>query len=518
MWNPKVILLERTRTEKTIINLTYAMLCQFIIFILEFYMRKEFSSVLGEVYLGLDSTFDSVLMMISASNLGIVSAIAYSLYKPLAEADEKRLKAAFKFLRNSCWFMGIFFGVCGIIFSYRLNLILNNADTILNIKIIYLFYLANVILPYFFAHRRWLILNDQRRYIVILNSFISTVLGLLAKLIFLGIYKSFLIFSICILSTTLIEGVITFVVSNRLYPFLKYKITEKLTKSEKKIILKNVKGAILNQAFGLVIHTTDSIYISKIAGIIVAGIYAPYKFIINALKTINWQFCESIAASFGNLAAEGDIKKLEKRFYDVLFIGNCFFSAVVCNLIVNFSPLINIWMPKNHIFDNKVVAIILFNFYLMGIHKIVKTIRDNMGIYWPARYITICEAIINLAVSYFGVKFYGIAGILGGTTISILATCFWWEPYLLYKHGFKTKLTVYFKKQFLYYALTFVCCYICVNLCKKLVTQVVWARIFYNTLIVLIVQGFIFFVAFKNSEEYLFFKELICSKLGKRSC
>ena len=70
--------MERTRTEKTIINLTYAMLCQFIIFILEFYMRKEFSSILGEIYLGLDSTFSSVLIMISANNLGIVSAIAYS--------------------------------------------------------------------------------------------------------------------------------------------------------------------------------------------------------------------------------------------------------------------------------------------------------------------------------------------------------------------------------------------------------------------------------------------------------
>ena len=42
------------------------MLCQFIIFILEFYMRKEFSSMLGEIYLGLDSTFSSVLIMISA--------------------------------------------------------------------------------------------------------------------------------------------------------------------------------------------------------------------------------------------------------------------------------------------------------------------------------------------------------------------------------------------------------------------------------------------------------------------
>ncbi len=511
-----MILLDKTRTEKTIINLTYAMLCQFIIFILEFYMRKEFSSILGEIYLGLDSTFSSVLIMISANNLGIVSAIAYSLYKPLAEANEKQLKAAFKFLRNSCWVMGILFSVFGLIFSYHLNLILNNADVILNIKIIYLLYLINAILPYFFAHRRWLILNDQRRYIVVLNSFISTILGLLARLIFLRIYKSFLIFSICMLSATLIEGVITFVVSNKLYPFLKYRITEDLTKSEKKAIFKNVKGATLNQAFGLVIHTTDSVYISKIAGLIIAGIYAPYKFIINALKTINWQFCESIAASFGNLAAVGDIKKLEKRFYDVLFIGNCFFSAVVCNLIVNFSPIINIWMPKNHVFDNIVVAIILFNFYLMGIHKIVKTIRDNMGIYWPARYITICEALINLVISYFGAKFYGIAGILGGTTISILFTCFWWEPYLLYKYGFKTKLTVYFKKQLLYYILTFICCYICVKLCK-LVTQAGGFKIFYNTLIVFVVQSSIFFFNFKNSEEYLFFKELICSKIWRRN-
>lgn len=44
-------------------------------------------------YAGLDGLFSSVLMMLSISELGFGSALVYSMYKPIAEADTDKVCA-----------------------------------------------------------------------------------------------------------------------------------------------------------------------------------------------------------------------------------------------------------------------------------------------------------------------------------------------------------------------------------------------------------------------------------------
>lgn len=71
-----------------------------------------------------------------------------------------------------------------------------------------------------------------------------------------------------------------------------------------------------------------------------------------------------------------------------------------------------------------------------------------MGLFWYDRFKPIFEVSINLIVSIVLVQKYEIVGILLGTIVSSLSTCFWIEPYVLMKHGIKTewkkKLAFYF--------------------------------------------------------------------------
>lgn len=82
--------------------------------------------------------------------------------------------------------------------------------------------------------------------------------------------------------------------------------------------------------------------------------------------------------------------------------------------------------------------------------KSVLTFRDALGLFWYDRYKPLLESVINLVVSIMLGKYYGITGILLGTMVSTLSTCFWIEPYVLYKYGFHNSIYNYFKKYLKY--------------------------------------------------------------------
>lgn len=51
-------------------------------------MRTAMIYLMGVQYLGLNSLFTSVLQVLSLAELGVGSAMVYSMYKPIAEDDE----------------------------------------------------------------------------------------------------------------------------------------------------------------------------------------------------------------------------------------------------------------------------------------------------------------------------------------------------------------------------------------------------------------------------------------------
>ena len=71
--------------------------------LLSFASRTVFIYVLGAEYLGLNGLFTNILSFLALSELGLGSAIAFLLYKPIAENDEERMKAVMQFYKKCYW-------------------------------------------------------------------------------------------------------------------------------------------------------------------------------------------------------------------------------------------------------------------------------------------------------------------------------------------------------------------------------------------------------------------------------
>jgi O-antigen/teichoic acid export membrane protein len=106
-----------------------------------------------------------------------------------------------------------------------------------------------------------------------------------------------------------------------------------------------------------------------------------------------------------------------------------------CGLYVLFNPFVELWVGKEYLFSDTVVAAMAFSFYLTYMRKAVCMFKDATGLYWNDRYKPLAESVINLVASIYLTIHYGVVGVVVGGIISTLLTCFWVEPYVLFNNG-----------------------------------------------------------------------------------
>ena len=80
-----------------------------------FITRTILIKVLGAEYLGLNSLFVSILQVLSISELGLGSAIVFSMYKPIAQDDNDTLCALLNVYRKLYHIVGIIILVGGLV-------------------------------------------------------------------------------------------------------------------------------------------------------------------------------------------------------------------------------------------------------------------------------------------------------------------------------------------------------------------------------------------------------------------
>ena len=75
------------RVQKAAKNIFFGYISNFMILILGFWQRDVFIRVLGETLLGVNTLYADILSVLSLAELGVGTALNYSLYKPVAQRD-----------------------------------------------------------------------------------------------------------------------------------------------------------------------------------------------------------------------------------------------------------------------------------------------------------------------------------------------------------------------------------------------------------------------------------------------
>ena len=443
-----------SRTSNTIQNIKFAIIGQIIGILIGFISRKVFVVFLTIEYLGLNGLFSNMLSMLALAELGVGGAIVYSLYKPIAQGDTETIKSLMRLYKNIYTYVGIFILVAGCSLTPFLHLFIKELPNIPNIRLIYIIYVLNTAVSYFFTYKRSIIIANQKWHIVTAYHYSLYFCMNVAQMLALWLTRDFILFLLLQFASTVAENVLLSKKADKLYPYLRDKSILALSSEVKNEIKKNVFAMVLHKIGGVIVFSTDNILISKLVGLTAVGIYSNYMLIRSALNTVTGIVFQSVSASFGNLnALASDEKKLE-IFQVINFAGAWIFGFCSICLVVLINPFISLWLGDEYLFPMTTVVLFVTSFYLTGMRQAALTVRDAMGLFWYDRYKPIFEVIINLVASILLGQTFGVNGILGGTVISTITTCFWIEPFVLYRYGLHAPLRSFFIRYGLYTTVT----------------------------------------------------------------
>lgn len=433
-----------SRIENSLKNMKFGTIGFLFSYVFTFVTRKIFVVFLSIEYLGLNGLFSSILSMLSLAELGIGTAICFSLYKPLAFGETEKIQALMQFFKKAYTIIGLLVLGIGLSLIPILPLILGEVPDIPHINIIYSLFIIDSGMSYFLSYKRTILVADQKKYIDTTYYYGFQILKSLIQILVLVFTGNFILFLLVMVGSTILENIVIRHKINQLYPYLKKMEKKVLSQEDKTQIRKNVYALTFHKIGGVIVNGTDNILMVKFVNLVSAGINANYTMITSALGKVMRILFNSLTASIGNLTVEKQGGG-SKSFFDQLnFISAWIYGFSAISLLSLFNPFISLWLGSEYLFGQEIVFVIVLNFYLTGMLMPIRTFNSSMGLFWYDRYKPIFESLINLGFSIYLVIRIGLVGVLIGTTISTVATCFWFEPYVLYKYGFDKPVFPYF--------------------------------------------------------------------------
>ena len=219
-----------SRTKQSIKNAGFSLVCQAMQLMVQLVTRIFFIQIIGKEYLGLDSVFTDLLTVLQLVELGIGPAIAYSLYKPLAEKDEEKVKAIMNLFKKTYRIIGIIILVAGFAFTPFYKSFISQTGNIENMDLIYILFVINTGISYFYSYYRTLLISDQKKYLDVLIKTGITALFAIFQIVVLYITHNYIFYVVMQILATLLINIIASRVALKQYPYLKSKDVQKLDK------------------------------------------------------------------------------------------------------------------------------------------------------------------------------------------------------------------------------------------------------------------------------------------------
>ena len=152
------------RTKNATKNIVFGIILKIYTIIVPFFMRTVMIHYLGVEYLGISSLFTSILQVLNLVELGVGSAMVFSMYKPIAEDDYTSICALMKLYKIYYRIIGAIILVLGLIICPFISyLIKSDLPPDMNIYILYIINLLATVFSYWlFAYKNSLLQAFQR--------------------------------------------------------------------------------------------------------------------------------------------------------------------------------------------------------------------------------------------------------------------------------------------------------------------------------------------------------------------
>lgn len=510
----------KSRLQYTILNMGVGGITTVLKMILSFVVRTVFIYVLGVKILGLNGLLISILTALSLAELGIGSAIVYSLYRPVAQHEWPIVKAIMHLYRKIYRALAIIVLALGLILLPFLPRIVGN-HAVDNYELYYLMFLLNSSLSYLLTYNRSLMIAHQRNYVVSLVDFSAYFLTAVLQIVMLYIFHSYAIYLIVQIIFTLVGNICLTVFVHKDYG-KNLLNAEKITIPKDIVdkLRKNVIGTFANKVGDVVVNGTDNILIATFISLSAVGIYSNYQLIILAVQSLLLSISSAMTSSIGNFAALNHGSKGLKLFNSHQFMNytlTFFSSAFLFALLPTF---IELWIGDKFLLPLGTTLILVINFVINRQRNSGNVFIDAYGLAYEQKLKPVLEAVFNLGLSiiFLMVFHLGIFGILLATTLTSLFIATTYEAHVVFKHGLLTPISIFYKR-YLQFVFEIILNLTIVGLTITLLFKKVHPATIFEIISIFFLTGGISVIVYLlfnfRKEEFISFKSMISQKFNR---
>jgi O-antigen/teichoic acid export membrane protein len=490
------------RTQNAAKGIVFGTILKIYQIIIPFVIRTIMIYYMGVRYLGLNGLFASILSVLNLAELGVGSAMVYSMYRPIAEDDTQTICALMRLYRTYYRIIGVVvigIGVAVMPFlSYLVKMETVPEDV--NVYVLYLINLGSTVLTYWlFAYKNCLLTACQREDIVSKITLVIQSILYVFQILVVIFLKNFYYYAMIPVLCGVINNLVTAKIVDFMYP--NYHPMGKLPDSAINEINRRVKDLFTSKIGGVVYDSADTIVISAFLGLEMLAIYQNYFFIQNSIFGIVGVVFTACSAGIGNSIITESKEKNYTDFKTFTFII-CWISGffATCMLCL-YQPFMQLWVGEDLMLPFSVMTSIVIYYFIREINQLLNLYKTVAGIWHQDRWRPLAASVTNLALNIIMVQFWGIYGIIFSTILAILFVGEPWLLHNLFTYVFERKdLKFYLKKLLIYCVVSGLSCVITYLFCSQINLPVL-PTLFIRALICCIVPNFIYFLSYRKSLE-----------------
>ncbi|WP_022770359.1 lipopolysaccharide biosynthesis protein [Butyrivibrio sp. NC2007] len=506
------------RVKSATRNIAFGYVGQIATALMSFILRTVFIMHLNEDLLGINSTYGNILSLLNMAELGIGTALNFSLYGPVARGEKEKIKSYMQLYRKAYFIIACVVAAVGLLltpFLQYFKLRSPENTSVRELTIYYLIFLFNTVSSYFVAYKYSLINAEQKNYIQTNILTITKVIVVFLQIIVVIVTKNFLLYLLTDAVVQLIQKIFVSKFLDKMYPFLKEKNVEKLSKEESDEVWKKTKALVFHKVGDVARLQTDALIISTFVEVAMAGVVDNYNMVISTVSNFVNIIFNSVISSFGNLIATESREKQFSMFKVYRFFASWIYGFSCVGFMVLLTPLIRIWLGDHWILTSAAVYCILIDYYFKGDRIVLSNYKTAAGVFEPDKYLALIQGVVNLVISIVLVQTpLGITGIYIGTIVSGLIANVT-KPIIIYRECFDMKAGSYFVDTAKYLAsLVFVLVVSQLISVNVLANLNILTFILMAIIITVLFNGF-YFVLYGRSEEFKYLTGKVREKLGR---
>lgn len=495
--------MENNRTKNTIKNVKTSFILQIINKITAFIVRTIFIYTLNVEYLGVNGLFTNILTVLSFAELGIGTAIIYNMYKPIAIGNHEKVKSLMCLYKKAYTIIGIVVFLLGISLIPFLDVLVKDVPQIKeNITLIYVLFLINTSVSYFYSYNKSILLATQEQSVINRIDSILYLVKCVLEIILLLIFKNYLVYLIIEILFTIFENIYVSWTAYKMYPEILSGKAQKLDKKEGKVIFSNVKSLVIYKLGTVIMTGTDNILVSTLVNVAAVGLCSNYNLIISSVNAIINSSLNGVVGSIGNLNAIAKPEKKESIFYQLTFIYYMLYSVATIMLITLLNPFIKMWLGNEYVLNISISIALAISFFIAGMRESGYIYRTTLGLFNKSQATPYIGAFVNIVLSIILCKYIGLVGIFIATSIAQLVSYSWIDPYLIHKYEFKTPVTKYFKKYFIYCVIFLLELLVCMTICKNITVSNIYINFLIRGVICCFIPIIINIIMFRKTVEF----------------